>query len=130
MTAEALNAIYAALLRDYYGDVIDEEPVSRRDVGAHPALLQHAVLRLPVRHLLRVDRAADAGPPLRRRRRARADGVERYLSLLRAGGSDYPMTLLAQAGVDLSQPDTVQAVSRGARHAGRRGSSASSGRSG
>jgi oligoendopeptidase F len=30
--------------------------------------------------------------------------------LLRAGGSDYPMNLLARAGVDLSQPDTVSAV--------------------
>ena len=39
-----------------------------------------------------------------------AEGVDRYLSLLRAGGSDYPMKLLAQAGVDLGQPDTVQAV--------------------
>jgi oligoendopeptidase F len=40
----------------------------------------------------------------------RSDAVERYLSLLRAGGSDYPMNLLARAGVDLSQPDTVRAV--------------------
>jgi oligoendopeptidase F len=38
------------------------------------------------------------------------DGVARYLSLLRAGGSDFPMRLLKQAGVDLSQPDTVRAV--------------------
>jgi oligoendopeptidase F len=37
--------------------------------------------------------------------------VERYLSLLRAGGSDYPMALLQRAGVDLSRPDTVAAVS-------------------
>jgi oligoendopeptidase F len=41
----------------------------------------------------------------------REAGVDRYLSLLRAGGSDYPMKLLARAGVDLSQPDTVRAVS-------------------
>jgi oligoendopeptidase F len=40
----------------------------------------------------------------------REDAVHRYLSLLRAGGSDYPMTLLARAGVDLSAPDTVRAV--------------------
>jgi oligoendopeptidase F len=40
----------------------------------------------------------------------RQDGVDRYLALLRAGGSDYPMNLLARAGVDLSQPDTVRAV--------------------
>ncbi|HVG72718.1 MAG TPA: hypothetical protein VM819_17520, partial [Vicinamibacterales bacterium] len=37
--------------------------------------------------------------------------VDRYLTLLQAGGSDYPMNLLARAGVDLSQPDTVRAVS-------------------
>jgi oligoendopeptidase F len=42
--------------------------------------------------------------------RVRQDGVQRYLDLLRAGGSDYPMNLLARAGVDLSQPDTVRAV--------------------
>jgi oligoendopeptidase F len=40
----------------------------------------------------------------------RADAVKRYLDLLRAGGSDYPMNLLARAGVDLSQPETVRAV--------------------
>jgi len=40
----------------------------------------------------------------------RADGVDRYLSLLRAGGSDYPMKLLSRAGVDLSRPDTVRSV--------------------
>jgi oligoendopeptidase F len=41
---------------------------------------------------------------------AREQAVERYLSLLSAGGSAYPMDLLARAGVDLSQPDTVKAV--------------------
>ena len=29
VTAEVLNGIYAELLREYYGDVIDEEPLSR-----------------------------------------------------------------------------------------------------
>jgi oligoendopeptidase F len=40
----------------------------------------------------------------------RQAAVDRYLSLLRAGGSDHPMRLLQRAGVDLSQPDTVRAV--------------------
>ena len=35
---------------------------------------------------------------------------DRFLALLRSGGSDYPMELLRKAGVDLSQPDTVRAV--------------------
>ena len=38
------------------------------------------------------------------------EGGERYLTLLRSGGSDYPMEQLKRAGVDLSQPDTVRAV--------------------
>jgi oligoendopeptidase F len=40
----------------------------------------------------------------------KVNGVERYLALLRAGGSGYPMDLLNTAGVDLSRPDTVRAV--------------------
>lgn len=33
---------------------------------------------------------------------------ERYLDMLSAGGSDYPLTLLANAGVDLSTPDPIR----------------------
>ena len=35
---------------------------------------------------------------------------ERYLKLLASGASDHPMALLKRAGVDLSEPSTVQAV--------------------
>jgi oligoendopeptidase F len=38
------------------------------------------------------------------------DARTRFLTLLRAGGSDYPMELLRTAGIDLSRPDTVRAV--------------------
>ncbi len=40
----------------------------------------------------------------------RAAAIERYLTLLKSGGSDHPMTLLQKAGVDLSRPETVRAV--------------------
>jgi oligoendopeptidase F len=40
----------------------------------------------------------------------RAAATERYLTLLRSGGSDHPMTLLERAGVDLSKPEPVRAV--------------------
>ena len=72
---------------------------------------QYATCFASTARLMQDLRAPDAG--------ARAAGVERYLSLLRAGGSDYPMKLLARAGVDLSQPDTVGRCLGGARHAGR-----------
>jgi oligoendopeptidase F len=39
-----------------------------------------------------------------------AKGVENYKNLLRAGGSDYPYTLLTNAGVDLARPEPYQAV--------------------
>ena len=41
---------------------------------------------------------------------ARVRARESYLDLLRSGGSDHPMALLKNAGVDLSQPDTVIAI--------------------
>ena len=39
-------------------------------------------------------------------------GVENYKNLLKAGGSDYPYTLLVEAGVDLAQPEPYQAIVR------------------
>jgi oligoendopeptidase F len=42
----------------------------------------------------------------------RRGGVEAFLELLRAGGSDYPMSLLKRAGVDLSTAAPAEAVVR------------------
>jgi oligoendopeptidase F len=36
--------------------------------------------------------------------------VDRYLDLLRSGGSEHPMDQLRRAGVDLSRPEAVGAV--------------------
>ncbi len=110
ITAEVLNGLYAGLLRDYYGDVLDEEPLSRVTWARIPHFFstpyyvyQYATCFASTARLMQALRSPDAA--------MRAGGVARYLSLLRAGGSDYPMTLLARAGVDLSEPDTVRAVS-------------------
>src|SRR5687767_5939895 len=109
ITAETLGTIYATLLREYYGDVIDEEPVSRMTWARIPHFFstpyyvyQYATCFASTARLMQEIRASDSS--------ARQPAVERYLSLLSAGGSAYPMDLLARAGVDLSQPDTVKAV--------------------
>jgi oligoendopeptidase F len=109
ITADALNAIYAGLLRDYYGDVIDQEPISQTTWARIPHFFstpyyvyQYATCFASTARLMQDIRATDRGRS--------SEAVERYLSLLKAGGSDYPMNLLARAGVDLSQPDTVRAV--------------------
>jgi len=110
VTADALNAIYSSLLNAYYGDVIDREEVSQVTWARIPHFFstpyyvyQYATCFASTARLMQGIRSKDSGE--------REDAVNRYLNLLRAGGSDYPMNLLAQAGVDLSQPDTVRAVS-------------------
>jgi oligoendopeptidase F len=109
VTADVLSAMYATLLREYYGDVIDDEPISRVTWARIPHFFstpyyvyQYATCFASTARLMQGLRAGDAA--------VKGDAVERYLSLLSAGGSAYPMDLLARAGVDLSQPDTVAAV--------------------
>ena len=111
VTAERLNAIYAGLLRAYYGEVLDDEPLAHVTWARIPHLFrspfyvyQYATCFASSARLMQDIRSDDPA--------TRAGGVERYLSLLRAGGSDYPMTLLAKAGVDLGEPGTVASVSR------------------
>ena len=110
VTAEGLGEIYFNLLKSLLRRRARLRRAVAADVGAHSALLQHAVLRVSVRDLLRVERAADETAHDRFRRRDRAAAINRYLTLLKSGGSDHPMTLLLRAGVDLSQPETVRAV--------------------
>jgi oligoendopeptidase F len=109
ITAETLRTIYATLLGDYYGDVIDHEPISDVTWARIPHFFstpyyvyQYATCFASTARLMQGIRASDPG--------SRQESVERYLALLSAGGSAYPMDLLARAGVDLSQPDTVAAV--------------------
>jgi oligoendopeptidase F len=110
ITAEVLSSIYSSLLDAYYGDVIDKEPLSQYTWARIPLFFstpyyvyQYATCFASTARLMQGIRSTDA--------HERQDAVDRYLNLLKAGGSDYPMNLLARAGVDLSQPDTVRAVS-------------------
>ena len=111
VTADVLNGIYAGLLREYYGPAIDEEELSKVTWSRIPHFFstpyyvyQYSTCFASTARLMQDLRSSDP--------RLRADVVQRYLSLLEAGGSDYPIALLQRAGVDLTQPDTVRAVSR------------------
>ena len=111
ITAEVLNALYKERFEAYYGDAVDIEAADADHLGAHSALLQHAVLRLSIRDVLRVGgeaRARDHGRPGgRRARRAR----QRYLELLGRGRQRPSDDAAASTpGVDLSEPSTVRAV--------------------
>ena len=40
----------------------------------------------------------------------KTEAIESYLNLLKSGGNDHPMEQLKKAGVDLSKPETINAV--------------------
>jgi oligoendopeptidase F len=109
VTAEILSDLYGRLLKDYYGDGLDEEPLARLTWARVPHfyaspyyVYQYATCFASAAKLAdQILQGPDA---------SRAAAVRRYLDLLRSGGSDHPMDQLNRAGVDLREPATVQAV--------------------
>jgi oligoendopeptidase F len=109
ITGEVLTETYTQLLRDYYGDALDLNPLTGITWARIPHfynspyyVYQYATCFASA---ARLAREIMQGSPAEQRQ-----ARERYLDLLRAGGNDYPMEQLKKAGVDLSQPDTVGAV--------------------
>jgi oligoendopeptidase F len=109
ITADVLTDLYTGLLTDYYGDAVDLHPLTGLTWARIPHfynspyyVYQYATCFASAARLAR-EIMQGSGP-------AQAAAQNRYLDLLRAGGSDYPMALLKQAGVDLSQPETVAAI--------------------
>src|ERR671912_694697 len=109
ITSETLSGIYARLLGEYWGDALSADPRAQHTWARIPHFFQspyyvyqYATCFASTAKLMNEVQSKDMA--------VRAGAVDRYLELLRAGGSDYPMDLLARAGVDLSQADTVRAV--------------------
>src|SRR5262245_14474022 len=109
VTADALGEIYTNLLKTYHGDAVDYDEISRVTWARIPHFFstpyyvyQYATCYASSAQLMRqLTTGSDAD---------RAQAIDRYLTLLRSGGSDHPMTLLQRAGVDLSKPEAVRAV--------------------
>jgi oligoendopeptidase F len=108
ITAEILTDIYTQLLKDYYGDAVDLTP----HTGITWSRIPH-FFNSPYYVYQYATCFASAAKIARQIMGGGAEAVQardRFLTLLRSGGNDYPMELLRKAGVDLSQPDTVRAV--------------------
>jgi oligoendopeptidase F len=108
ITAEILTETYTQLLKDYYGDAVDLNPLTGLTWARIPHFFnspyyvyQYATCFASAARIAQEIMNGGAGAAAAR---------ERYLTLLRSGGNDYPMEQLRKAGVDLSQPDTVRAV--------------------
>ena len=109
VTAEVLSELYVTLLKTYYGDSLDCDELSRITWSRIPHFFstpyyvyQYATCFASSAQLmtqLTSGSHADRGA-----------AIDRYLMLLKSGGSDHPMPLLQRAGVDLCKPETVLAV--------------------
>jgi oligoendopeptidase F len=109
VTAEGLGEIYFNLVKAYHGDALDYDELSRVTWARIPHfystpyyVYQYATCFASSAQLMNQLTGGSSAD--------RAAAIERYLTLLKSGGSDHPMTLLQRAGVDLSKPETVRAV--------------------
>lgn len=108
ITAETLSELYYEKLRHFMGEEVALDPLYAVTWARIPHFFnapfyvyQYATCYASSAKL--VPQILSDGPEQKA-------AVARYLDLLRAGGSDHPMDLLKNAGVDLSEASTVQAV--------------------
>ncbi len=102
LTAESLSAVYRQLNVDYYGPEI----VVDKDIDLEWSRIPHFYNAFYVyKYATGLSAAAalknqiiEQGQP----------AVDRYISFLKSGGSDYPLNLLKSAGVDMTSPEPVQ----------------------
>jgi oligoendopeptidase F len=109
ITTDVLNGIYAGLLRDYYGDTIVHDDFYKYTWTRIPHfyntpyyVYQYSTCFASSAQLYKAMTTGSESD--------RKAATERYLTLLKSGGNDYPMVQLKKAGVDLTQRATVQAV--------------------
>jgi len=109
VTAESLSALYGSIFEAYYGDSVDQEALTLITWARIPHFFntpfyvyQYATCFASAARLAAELTEGSAA--------SREEARLRYLKLLSSGGNDHPMTLLKNAGVDLSRPETVQAT--------------------
>jgi oligoendopeptidase F len=102
LTGDTLSALYAAITRSYYGHdqgvcIVDEE------IEAEWAAIPHFYYNFYVyQYATSLTASAALAEMVLSGDR---DATRRYLALLSAGGSDYPIALLRAAGIDMTGPE-------------------------
>jgi len=109
LTTDVLNQLYAGLLKEYWGDAVTVDDFYKWTWARIPHFFnspyyvyQYATCFASSAQLYG---AMTTGSP-----ESRKAATERYLTLLKSGGNDHPMTQLKTAGVDLAERATIQAV--------------------
>ncbi len=109
LSGEGISEIYGEILRRYHGH--DEGVVLIDDLYTNEWLfIPHFYRNM---YVFQYATSQTAGTALYEKIVQEGEsGVENYKNLLKAGGSNYPYLLLAEAGVDLAKPEPYQAIVR------------------
>ncbi len=106
LTPDWLDAQYLDLTRKFYGHdkgVLRVDDYIQNEWSGIPHFFRNY-------YVYQYSTGMIASMALADRALAGKDGVNRYLDLLKAGGSDYPLILLKKAGVDMLTPAPAQAA--------------------
>ena len=107
LTGERISEMYGEILKRYHGH--DEGVVVIDDLYTNEWMfIPHFYLNM---YVYQYATSQTAGTALYAKIVEEGeDGVDNYKNLLRAGGSDYPYTLLSNAGVDMATPGPYRAA--------------------
>jgi oligoendopeptidase F len=107
LTGERISDMYGEILKRYHGH--DEGVVIIDDLYTNEWMfIPHFYLNM---YVYQYATSQTAGTALYAKIVEEGqDGVDNYKNLLRAGGSDYPYTLLTNAGVDMATPGPYRAA--------------------
>jgi oligoendopeptidase F len=104
LSGEAFSKIYLEIERRYHGEAVQIDDA----YGIEWAYIPHFYRGF---YVYQYATSVAASSLFAQRILAGEPGArERYLDMLRAGGSDYPYELVKRAGVDLAQPAPYQAL--------------------
>ncbi len=110
ITAEVLSELYTGLLKEYYGDTLSLEGDLYGSTWARISHFYGSPFYVYKYATCFASSAILVKEITSKDKKVSKAALDRYLTLLKSGGNDYPMEQLKKTGVDLTQPATFQAV--------------------
>ncbi len=109
ITADVLRSLFGRLIKEYYGDGLEVEDLyfSYWTRIGHFFDTPYYVYKYATSYAAsaRIAEGIKSGD-----KEVQDETLDKYLTLLKSGGNDYPMELLKKAGVDMANPETYKAV--------------------
>ena len=109
ITADVLNSVYHEVLVTFYGDSMDNHELYDVTWARIPHF--SSVSYYDYQYATSYAASASLFKQMNEgSRKSKKQARANYINLLKSGGSDYPVEQLKKAGVDMTQPQAVQAV--------------------